>query len=227
MNGPGDERGAAHARWHDDIAAYSLGSLGPEDAEALERHLAGCEECRERLEWLSPAVGVLAESVPRVDPPAGLKRRVMADVGADATSRRRSARWDWLRNLPLRPAAALAAIAILAAGIGGYALRGGDGTVTDRGSAAGVVATLEHDEGSGTLQLTGLRQLDSEHLYQAWIQRDREIQPSSLFAPHADGSASTAIPAGLEGANEVMVTVEPRQGSTAPSSAPLIRIPVN
>jgi hypothetical protein len=131
-----------------------------------------------------------------------------------------------LSGLFLRPATGLAAMALIAAGLGGYALRGGDETVTESTRQAGVVATLEHEDDSGTLQLAGLDQLDGRHVFQAWIERDGAIAPSSLFAAQSDGTASAAIPSGLGGADRVMVTVEPRGGSRAPSTVPLVSVPV-
>ena len=50
-----------HTRWKDDVAAYVLGALEPGEAAELERHLAGCADCRAELRWLRPAVDLLPE----------------------------------------------------------------------------------------------------------------------------------------------------------------------
>ncbi|HKG35864.1 MAG TPA: anti-sigma factor [Solirubrobacterales bacterium] len=221
---------SGHERWHDDLAAYALGSLPPAEAEALEHHLETCEGCRERLHWLSPAVGALAESAPPVEPPAALKLRIMAEVDREAgnrpatESRRRRKR---LGGLLTKPATGLAAAALLGAGVAGYALHEEGGTQTEEHREAGIGAVLEYEDSAGTLRLTGLEQLDREHLYQAWVQRGPEVVPSSLFAPHSDGTAWAAIPDGLDGADVVMVTVEPRRGSSVPTGEPVISVPMN
>lgn len=218
-----------HSRWQDDLAAYLLGSLEPAEAEELERHLEGCEECRERQSWLGPAIQLLPESVERLQPDPGLRERVLAEVRADAGARAasRKPRERRLRGILLRPAIGLAAVALLAAGVGGYALRGGEETTTTppvRGM--GVTAKLERTGDSGTLLLTTTERLPTGEIYQAWVNNGDRIEPSSLFDAHADGTASAAIE-GLEGADAVMVTIEPRGGSTEPTSAALVSVPLS
>ncbi len=67
-----ETRGGCPER-HDDLAAYALGALDPGEAAALERHLAGCPACSERLLWLRPAVDLVPASVRQVEPPASLR----------------------------------------------------------------------------------------------------------------------------------------------------------
>jgi anti-sigma-K factor RskA len=220
------------------LAAYALGALDPAETVELERHVAGCDTCREHLRWLDPALEVLAESVEPVEPPPALRERVMAEVRADAgmqaaaepaePRRPREGMRPRLRRWAMRPAVGLAAMAIVAAGIAGYALRGDEDGVetTPVVRAGGVTASIEHSGDAGTLQLTGLEQLPMGEVYQAWVQHGEEITPSSVFEAHSDGTASAAIPERLEGADAVMVTVEPSGGSTEPGSAPVVNLPL-
>ena len=127
---------------------------------------------------------------------------------------------------------ALTGVALIAAGAGGYALRDGGeepGTTTTAsvGQGGAIHATLERSGDSGTLELTGLRPLPRSRVYQAWVQRDHRIEPSSLFAARRNGSASTAIPHQLNGADMVMVTAEPRGGSDQPSTSPIVSVALN
>jgi anti-sigma-K factor RskA len=216
-----------HGRRQDDVAAYLVGALDEAEARELERHLAGCGECRERVEWLRPAAELLPESVERVEPPAELRQRVIEQVRAEGSAgRARPAPRGRLRGVLRRPAAGLAAAAVIVAAIAGYAVgTGGDGTETIR--AADASASLERSGDSGTLQMTGLQQLAAGEVYQAWVQRDGRIEPSSLFAARGDGSASAAIPDGLDGAEAVLVTIEPRGGSSEPTSAPIVAVPLS
>jgi anti-sigma-K factor RskA len=229
-----------HRRWRADLAAYALGALEPDEDAAMARHLEECERCRDELRWLQPALDLIGETVPQMEPPPGVKARLMADVRSDAAeaevpeaetrpaaSRKRGR--AGLRGFLWRPAAALGAMALVAALIAGYAIRGGgaeSATTTMQTVAQGgaIHATLERSGDSGTLQLTGLRQARKGHVYQAWVERGNRFLPSSLFEAGADGRASTAIPHQLHGARGVLITVEPRGGSRQPTSSPIVTI---
>ncbi|MEK6251573.1 MAG: anti-sigma factor [Actinomycetota bacterium] len=225
-----------HRRWRADLSAYLLGSLEAEETEALEGHLEACQRCRDELRWLQPAIDMIGESVPQLEPPPGLRARLMAEVRADAAelspdtaqdNRRRDApsrRSGGFRAFFWRPAVALTAVALIGAVIGGYALRGGGGDGTTTVDTQG--ASLAYQGDSGTLEMTGLRQLPKSDVYQAWVQRNHRIVPSSLFDAGRNGKATAAIPHHLDGANAVMVTVEPRGGSKQPSSSPVVSVPL-
>jgi anti-sigma-K factor RskA len=221
---------SSHESRRDDVSAYALGALEPDECAEFELHLAGCEQCRQELRWFTPAVEVLAETVERVEPPPQLRENLMETVHAEAArsaARPRSSQ-SRLRNLVLRPAIGIAAVALIAAAVFGYSLRGGGGgtdTITGTTPAGGSVqAMLSRKDDSGTLELTGLSQLPSDEVYQAWVQRDGKMEPSSLFAPRDNGTASAAIPQHLNGAQGVLVTIEPQGGSMAPTSPPLVRV---
>lgn len=219
-----------HARFRDDLAAYTLGALDPREREELERHLAACEECSERLLWLRPATELISESVERRDPPPELRERIMAEVREEAAPRDAPGpareRRRPLRDLLLRPAIAVAGAALIAAGAAGYLIGGGGGgeTTTYEARSAGVTASLTRDGDAGTLELTGLAQLPAGEVYQAWVQRGERVIPSSLFAARANGRATAAIPRHLDGARRVMVTREPRGGSRRPTGPALVSV---
>jgi anti-sigma-K factor RskA len=59
------------------------------------------------------------------------------------------------------------------------------------------------------------------HVYQTWLQRGKEIVPSSLFVVNEDGSGSAAV-GNLEGVDAVMVSEEPDGGSPQPTSDPVL-----
>ncbi len=222
----------SHERRREDVAAYAIGALEPDEAAELERHLAGCEQCRRDLRWLAPAVSSLGESVERREPPASLRTELMATVREEAGRPHPAALREGRRRFGgflLRPAIGFAAVALLVAvGLIAYSAGGGGmETVTSHSTpGSSVQATLKRTGDSGTLELTGLRQLPSKRVYQAWVQRGGRMEPSSLFAPRRDGTASAAIPRHLDGARQVLVTVEPRGGSMAPTSAPLVGVRV-
>ncbi len=215
-----------HEAHRDELAAYLLGALAPGDAAALERHLAGCEECRTELAWLRPAAQVLPEAVERVEPPPLLRARIMDEVGSGAEPERVRRGFRW--SLSLRPAIGLAVVLLLAAGVAGYAIRdsgsGGDTTTVAAGHAPGVTAKMVREGDSGTLRLANVHQLPTDEVLQAWVQRGKRIESAkALFVPNRDGTA-TAVIDHMQGVNAVMVTAEPRGGSDSPTSAPIVSV---
>jgi anti-sigma factor RsiW len=223
-----------HNARQQDLAAYALGALDPAEARVVEAHLAECERCRAELRWLEPAVDLLAESVEQVNPPPSLRDELIAITSQDARRVEAGARKRGWRAWALRPATALAVAAIAAAGIAGYALRGGDGdeggpqvaTVPFRSAPAamGAVAVLDRHGDSGTLRVSNMPAVnDEDGVYQVWIQHGDAVRASSAFRPDADGEAAASIPSGLEGADAVMVTEEPQRGRTKPTLPPLFR----
>ncbi len=67
-------------------AAFVLDALDTDEAEAVRVHLASCPDAHDEmaeLAMLASALPVLDEAVPVVEPPAGLKARIMAAAAAD------------------------------------------------------------------------------------------------------------------------------------------------
>jgi anti-sigma-K factor RskA len=220
-----------HERHRDELAAYLLGALEPGEAAELERHLAGCEECRTELEWLRPAVQLLPESVERVEPPRELRGRLMEQVRSEAASApapRPARRWS-IGGWSLRPVAGLAALVLVVAAVAAYAIGsgsdgGGNATTVVAGQSPGVVAQVVRDGGSGTLHLTNLHQLPRDQVLQAWVQRGKQVESAkTLFVPNPDGTASATID-NMDGVSTVMVTAEPRGGSVQPTSDPIVSV---
>jgi anti-sigma-K factor RskA len=221
-----------HRSFEDDLAAWVLGALDDPDAEAFERHLAGCERCRSDLRWLRPAVDALPAAVTQITPPPRLRGRLLAIVRTEARRESRPrARWrrlPWL-SVPRPAVAALAATALIAAGVLGYALRGGPDSATFQATASPAAprahAELVVEDGAGTLRARGLPRLKGNRVFQAWVHEpgQAELRPSNVFVPKSGGHATASI-AGLENANEVLVTSEPRGGSMHPTTAPLLRM---
>ena len=88
-----------------------------------------------------------------------------------------------------------------------------------RTGAPGATAVVERTGDQGILRVSGLPQRRNG-IYEVWIARDGQVQPSTLFQVHRDGTGAAAIPEGLEGADQVMVTLEPPGGSAKPTRAP-------
>lgn len=227
-----------HERLRDDLAAYALGALRSTEAEGLERHLEDCEDCRERLRWLKPAVDVLPATAEQLSPPASLRENLMRAVRAEAAEAEpgasRSARtrpeWRGALRLALRPASVFAVVLLVAGVAIGYAVRGTDTpsgsfieAQTSSGLARDVSATLEKRGDSAILHVHELPKIDRDEVYEVWVKRGNAVEPASLFALHRDGSAEAAVPGPLEGADAVLVTREPQGGSAQPTNPPLLK----
>jgi anti-sigma-K factor RskA len=233
---------ADRERLQDDLAAYALGALEPGETKEIERHLDGCESCRERVRWLRPAVDLLPVSVEQRTPPESLRESLLATVRAEAASAaepprepERASWWQGLRGLVQRPAVGMAVLIVLTVGVGaGYLLRGpgDDRTGTFVGARAlgpqaeQVSATLERRDGSAVLHVQEMPALDPDEVYQVWVQRAGAVESRNTFVLGMDGSAEAAVPGSLEGADAVLVTAEPRPGSRQPTTRPLLEAPL-
>ena len=67
--------------------AFVLGALEPAEEAAVRAHLATCGDAHDEIAELGGVLPVLAESVPIVEPPAGLRARIMAAAAADLAAR--------------------------------------------------------------------------------------------------------------------------------------------
>jgi anti-sigma-K factor RskA len=217
----------------DDLVAFALGALEPEEERVVEAHALRCARCTRELEALVPAVGVLGESVEQLEPPPELRERVLAKVRADvehsAAERRspepRRPRRGW-RGLFARPAFAVG-LAIVVAAVGGYLIAGSNGgspeqTTVPVVAQQGIGGTLAVSENSSMLDLHGLGRLTGDEVYQVWVAEGQSVKPSSNFIPDAHGRAMTAVDGHLTPGTKVMVTREPHPGETAPTGAVLL-----
>lgn len=67
--------------------AFVLGSLGPSESDAVRRHLADCPELHAEMAELNSVIPALFAIVEPVEPPVGLKARIMAAAAADLEAR--------------------------------------------------------------------------------------------------------------------------------------------
>ena len=221
MNVPDD-----HLPFEEDLAAYLLDALPGDEARRFERHLDGCPRCQERARWLQGSVEMLPAAIEQLEPPPELRERLMKTVHAEAAPAPSAPRRSWRELFAIpRPVLAMAAALLVAVAVGAYALGsggGGEETVTARAEAPpGVVATVEHRGDEGILRVSGLPPR-TDGIYEVWIARGKRVEPSTLFQVRRDGRGAAAIPSGLEGADRVMVTLEPRGGSPQPTRDPII-----
>lgn len=225
-----------HDRRLEEAAAFALGALDAELVDDFREHLEGCKRCQEEVRWLEPAVRALPEVVEQQSPPPELKVRLMEEVRADVAAAAPGRSFgEWLRGVRLggltwKPLAGMAAvILIVAAGVGylvGTDSGGGNVQTVEREQQNGILAKVVTEGGHGELRLTGVRQLPRGKVLEAWVERGEAVEPvEALFTPDGEGNAKTTI-GDMNGVSVVMVTREPEGGTKAPTTKPLVEIPL-
>jgi anti-sigma-K factor RskA len=192
---------------HDLTAAYALDALDPAEAEAYERHLSQCDECREQLAELNGTAANLAFAAVAPAPPARLRASILDAAAAERTNVVPLLRRRWVaRGLAVAAAAAACIVVGLA--------------VSSSQSNQRQVFTLTiNPNRTANLQVTGLSAAPSGKTYEAWvIPAGRSPRPAGLFR---DGTSTTVRLHGTVPQNAVIaVTVEPAGGSKAPTTKP-------
>jgi anti-sigma-K factor RskA len=101
-----DERGEELA------AAYALGALEPDEIAGFEARLRGDAELRALVADLRGVSALVAGGAPRLKPSAGLRARIIADMGERGLSKAGQGR-GWPGSLPWALAAGLAALCVI------------------------------------------------------------------------------------------------------------------
>src|SRR5271167_115767 len=133
-----------------DAAAYVLGALTSEEAEAFRRHLGTCVVCRDEVAALKVAADSLPLAASQLPAPRRLRRRVVSDVhkqpsGVPAVGARRSPRTGLARG-----AVALGGALAVAAAVGVVVL------ASSGSSRARIVqASVSAPTGSAVVRLSG------------------------------------------------------------------------
>jgi anti-sigma-K factor RskA len=217
-----------------DAAAYVLGALEPEEAEAFSRHLATCVVCRDEVAAFQHTSNALAMAPPQHPAPRGLKRRVMRAVresdaeaqGAPAQRQRRFGSGLFVARPALAAAAGLAVVAVV---IGAIIVSSGgsSGTRTIAAAVTGSPGTaqLSVSGGHGVLVMRNFPQPAAGHIYEMWELRSGAKAPvptGTLFSVNSGGASNVGVPGNLHDVSKVLVTQEPAGGSLAPTTTPVV-----
>jgi anti-sigma-K factor RskA len=82
-----------HTAFQDNLAAYALGALDPEETAALEAHLQTCESCRAELaDYQSVSTGLMAALPPR-QPRGSVRRALQKQVAGQSSQKRAGFSW--------------------------------------------------------------------------------------------------------------------------------------
>ena len=194
---------------HELTAAYALDALDADEAEAYEKHLGQCEECREPLAGLNEAAGHLAYATVAPAPPARLRAAILERAAAERSNVVPLLRRRWVaRGL----AVAAAAVACIVVGFVVASMRSSHPRVVSAAVRVGA-------NGKATLTVSGLRAAPHGKTYEAWvIPTGRPPRPAGLFS----GSTTVRLRGTVPRNAVVAVTVERAGGAPAPTTAPIL-----
>lgn len=239
-----------HPEINDEIyELYALGVLEPDESELISTHLQeNCEYCRVKMQTASRVIAAMAGMAEQVQPPASLRRRVLASVAPP----RRSNTW-----LYVAAGLAAACIALIA-----FAIWAGQENQTLRGQVAAM--RVERNELRSALELmsrpetravqfgnienaphgrvfvsgtggvvfigTHLPELPQNRTFELWvIPAKGSPLPAGVFRPNPTGEAVDIASANVNAsrAAAVAVSVEPLAGSSAPTTKPFLIVPLS
>jgi anti-sigma-K factor RskA len=230
------------------VAAWVLGALDADEADAVRVHVEGCASCREMTIRLRRVTGALPLQVDEIAPPARLRERVLAAAAASRGASaapiqirpRRPHAAAMPRPLLLRlgarvPAYAAAAAVVVALAIGLLA-----GTLVNRGTtpsspvarftlaghqslaAAGAMVIDLKSDGIVLIDFKGMPALPAGKVYEVWlINAGGHADPAGVFVPDSNGSKVVLVNRSLSGYTVMAVTTEVGpDGTNAPTQQP-------
>jgi hypothetical protein len=237
---------------HTLAGAYALDALTEPDRVRFERHLAGCEACRQEAGSLREAAGRLA-AVPAVPPPPHVREQVLAEAArtrqqapltADvlAGSGRRAIRW----RAPRMAVAIAGGCILVALVLGGLfihtqrslsveqahnraiatILNAPDATIMSAKAVQSGSATvvMSHRDHALVLTTAMLPALPAGQRYQVWLMGPRRIRPAGMLPVPHRGMTAPVVVSRVAPGDMVGLTAEPASGSTVPSSAPVLML---
>ena len=197
---------------HDLTAAYALDALAPDEAEAYERHLSQCEECREQLAELHEASAALAFGAVAPAPPARLRASILDAAAAERSNVVPLLHRRWVARGLGVAAAAAACIAV------------GLAVSLNQSSNTHSFTLMISPNRTATLHVTGLSAAPSGKTYEAWvIPAGGSPRPAGLFP---SGEDTTVHLRGTVPKHAVVAVTEERAGGvSAPRHTPIFSTP--
>jgi len=205
-----------------EAAAYVLGALAPDEVQEFHRHLASCSICQDEVQSLKLLSDALPLAAPQFAAPKTLRKRVMADVRADAKARQ-PVRAQWRPSFSISIAGPALAGAMAVALVAVIALNGNTPTTRVINASVGY-ASLRVTDNHGELIVKDLTQPSAGHIYEVWLKRG-SAAPSptkALFSTTSAGQGDVDVPGSLHNVSEVLVTEQPADQTQVPTGAPLI-----
>ena len=237
-----------HAEMDELYELYALGVLEPESKSEIDVHLHDrCEYCLERITDGFRFSAALAGIAEQKQPPSRLRTRVLATV----TPVRQGRQW-----VPVMAALTAACVCLLAISLWSWAqvgrtreqlaalreernqlraaleMMGRSDTRTvqfGRNENAPHGRVFMNGRGGLVFVASQLPQVASDRTLELWvIPRTGAPRPAGLFRPNAKGDSVNVSSVAAEPAETkaVAVSVEPREGSSAPTTTPILVVPL-
>jgi hypothetical protein len=216
------------------VVDYLNGTLSDEENLGFEEHLKTCADCQQIVE-LTGDLPYLAEPV---DPPAGMKSRILANVLEEdrkeeghpetkpaAVPIKRAAKRNWWTSL-------IAAALLLSLLGNAYAffrlsepeeqetaLQQVDLQANEAFEGAAKAKLIRNDRSLDIMVAAEqLEELEGDEVYQVWLLRDGQPIPAGAFTPNpsGEGAAYFSLEQNTEGWDTIAVTREPQVGNESP-----------
>ena len=219
----------------DDLAAYALDILDPEEQRAVGRHLAGCATCAAEVASLADTAWTIAEAAGR-PAPARLRGAIVerARRTGGSTLAPRASFWSlFLRPVPMVVPLALAVVLVI--GLAGYAGARRDAERYSSAVAAAVgarvvplTATVAGMRGSVVVPGNGgtpylildLPAAPAGKIWEAWVIRGEVATRAGITDDR--GLTTLELTAALAPGDTVAITAEPPGGVDRPTGAPVM-----
>ena len=240
-----------HPEMNELYELYLLGTLEPELASEIETHVIDqCEYCGERLREAAFVVTAMSGMAEQLEPPKHLRERVLASVRPPVRPHRQATSWIYAVG-GLVAACVLLFVYTLWSTNTSRSLRAEISTLTqERDQLRSAVEVLSRPDtrmvqfgkenaASGRVFLSRnggvvfagsqLPQLASDKTFQLWlIPANGAPRPAGLFRANAQGGFVNVLPGPLDltQIHAVAVSVEPRQGSPAPTTTPILVVSI-
>lgn len=238
-----------HLIYKENLAAYAMGALDPEEASALEAHLRTCDSCRAELADYQRVSAGLLSALPPQAPRAAVKRNLQKRLQSQVRSSRPQMKWS-LNRMTVAAAFVLLLGLNIVSVYEVYTLKQEqtelDGQYGSQQSAIAMLAYpstqafgFEQSGVSGSLLVDKKRNLLAVfawHLppapagktYQMWLIDPQEDRTSGGFLiPEGQQPFVMAViksPQPLTGFIGLGVTLEPLGGSPKPTGPRVLRV---
>jgi anti-sigma-K factor RskA len=240
---------------HTLAGAYALDALTGPDRARFERHLAGCEACRQEAGSLREDASLLP-AVTAAAPPARVREQVLAEVARmrqqPPLTMEGPAGGAVRRGLRLRAPRMAVAIAggcmLVALVLGGLfintqqrlsqeqahnramttVLNAPDAKIMSaRGNTGGTATVvMSHRDHALVLTTASLPVLPTGKRYQVWLMGLHRTRAAGMLPAPRRGMTAPVVVSGIEAGDQVGLTVEPASGSSSPTSTPVLMLPL-
>jgi anti-sigma-K factor RskA len=234
--------------------AYAMDAVSHAERVRFERHLSGCDACRQEVRGLREATAALGAAA-AVRPPRALREKVLRVAGqtrqvapgvSGAGRRRHRRRLGWRPRIAVALGGAAAAVGVaVAAGAVTYDMQsrldqaqGRDLTVaavltasdarmmSARVSTGGTATVvMSHREHALVFTAAHLSSLPAAERYELWLIGPGGTRPAGMITASGHGRmVGPMVVTSLSAGDHIGMTVEPAGGSPRPTSRPVVMV---